>query len=424
MVNFIDTTSDNKDLPRYVTKKWVEVYDQSLGNYNVNKEIRIKTSMLRSDLCDFSDAYIVVKGNIIVTEKAFTTDDIDAPNNTAANVTATNTANNNAFGDNKLVFKNNAPFMNCISKINDVKIDNAEDLDVVMPIYNLLEYSKNYRKTTGSLWNYYRDELSSTIGANNITHSILNSESFDYKASFMENGVTHDNLTKNDVKVVVPLKHLSNFWRNLDIPLINCKVELILTWFKNCVLIDKSTREANYDADPNVYEIDSPENAIFKITDIKLYVPVVTLSKEDDIKLLEQLKTGFKRTIKWNKYRSQMSIQPQNNNLNYLIDPTFTSVNRLFVLSFPRNNNTDSRYSFSSYYVPKIKVNHFNVLIDGKSFFDLSVKNDEEPYEKIIDMSNDSDYTTGNLLDFAYYKKHYRLIAIDLSKQTKLKDPQ
>ena len=280
------------------------------------------------------------------------------------------------------------------------------------------------KKITGSLWNYYRDEPSSTIGDNIITHSILNSESFDYKASFMENGVTHDNLTKNDVKVVVPLKHLNNFWRHLDIPLINCEVELILTWFKNCVLIDKSTREANYGANPVVYGIDNPENATFKLTDVKLFVPVVTLSKENDIKLLEQLKTGFKKTIKRNKYRSQMSIQPQNNNLNYFIDPTFTNVNRLFVLSFPKNNNTDGRYSFSNYYVPKVKVNDFNVLIDGKSFFDLSVKNDEETYEKIIDMSNNSDYTTGNLQDYAYYKKHYRLIATDLSKQTKLKDPQ
>ena len=311
--------------------------------------------MLRSDLCDFSDAYIVVKGDITVTKKTFTADDIDAPNNTVANVTATNTANNNAFGDKKLVFKNNAPFINCISKINGVKIDNAEDLDVVIPMYNLLEYSKNYKKTTGSLWNYCRDEPSSTIGDNNTTHSILNSESFDYKVSFMENGVTHDNLTKNDVKVVVPLKHLRNFWRHLDIPLSNCEGKLILTWFKNCVLIDKSTREANYGADPNVYEIDNPENATFKIQDVKLFVPVITLSKENDIKLLEQLKTGFKRTIKWNKYRSQMTIQPQNNNLNYLIDPTFTKVNRLFVLSFPRNNNTDSRYSFSNNYVLKLK---------------------------------------------------------------------
>ena len=232
----------------------------------------------------------------------------------------------------------------------------------------------------------------------------------------MENGVTHDNLTKNDVKVVVPLKDFSNFWRHLDIPLINSEVELILTWFKNCVLIDKSTREANYGANPVVYEIDNPENATFKITDVKLFVTVVSLSKENDIQLIEQLKTGFKRAIKWNKYRSQMTIQPQNNNLNYLIDPTFTKVNRLFVLSFPRNN-TDSRYSISNYYVPKVKVNDFNVFIDGKSFFDLSVKNDEEAYEKIIDMSNNNDYTTSNLLDYAYFKKHYRLIAIDLSKQ-------
>ena len=119
-----------------------------------------------------------------------------------------------------------------------------------------------------------------------------------------------------------------------------------------------------------------------------------------------------------------MSIQPQNNNLNYLIDPTFMNVNRLFVLSFSRNNNTDNRDSFSDYYVPNVEIKDFNVLIDGKSFFDLPVKNEEEAYEKIIDMSNNNDYTTGNLLNFAYFKESYILIAIDLSKQTKLKDPQ
>ena len=273
-----------------------------------------------------------------------------------------------------MVFKNNAPFINCISKINGVKLDNAEDLDIVMPMYNLLEYSKNYRKTTGSLWNYYKDEPNSSADDDSITHSILNSESFDYKANFMENGVTHNNLTKNDVKVAVPLKHLSNFWRSINIPLINCEVELILTWFKNCVLIDKLTREADYAVDPNVYEIDNPENAIFEIKDTELYVPVVTLSKENDTKLLEQLKSGFKRTIKWKKYRSQTTIQHENNNLNYLIDPTFMNVNRLLVLSFPRNKNTDSRYSFSNYYVPKVRVNEFNVLIDGKKFFSFVSK--------------------------------------------------
>ena len=197
-----------------------------------------------------------------------------------------------------------------------------------------------------------------------------------------------------------------------------------MTWFKNCVLIKKSTRAADYNANPIVYEIYNPEDAIFQITDTKLYVPVVTLSKENDIKRLEQLKSGFKKTVKWNEYRSQMTIQPQNNNLNYLIDPTFTNVNRLFVLSFAISNNTDSRYYYSNYYVPKVKTNDFNVLIDGKSFFDLPVKNEEEDYEKIIHMSNNNDNTTGNLLDFAYFKDNYKLIAIDLSKQTKLKDPK
>ena len=168
--------------------------------------------------------------------------------------------------------------------------------------------------------------------------------------------------------------------------------------------------------------------ATFEITDTKLYVPAVNLSKENDTKPLEQLKSGFKRTIKWNKYRSQMTIQ-SNNNLNYLIDPIFKNVNRLFILSFQRiageNNTTkDHRDSFSDYFVPNVEIKDFNVLIDGKSFFDLPVKNEEEAYEKIMDMSNNNDYTTGNLLDFAYFKENYKLIAIDLSKQTKLKDPQ
>ena len=168
----------------------------------------------------------------------------------------------------------------------------------------------------------------------------------------------------------------------------------------------------------------APSGATFQITDTKSYLPVVTLSKENDIKVLETLKSGFKRTIKWNKYRSQMTIQNNNNNLNYLIDPTFTNVNRLFVLSFERTeDHKDYRDSFSHYYVPKVQIKDFNVLIDGKSFFDLPIKNEEEAYEKIIDVNN-NDYATGDVLYFAYYKENYRLIAIDLSKQTKLKDPQ
>ena len=276
------------------------------------------------------------------------------------------------------------------------------------------------------MWNYYRDEPNSRTDNDYITHSILNSKSFYYKANFISS-VTNNNLIKNDVKILIPLKHLSNFWKNLNIPLVNCKVELILTWFKNCVLINKLTRAADYD-DPIVHKIDNPENAAFKITVTNLYVPIVTLSKENDIKLLEKLKPGFKRTIKWNKYRSKMYVQSNNNNLNYLIDSTFKNVNRLFVLSFQRigedHIKKDYRDSFLHYYAPKGQIKDFNVSIDGKSFFDLPIKNEEKAYEKIIDMSINNNYMTGNLLDFAYYKENYKLIAIDLSKQTKIKDPQ
>ena len=148
----------------------------------------------------------------------------------------------------------------------------------------------------------------------------------------------------------MPLKYLSNFWRTLDIPLINSEISLTLTCSENCVITSKATRDADPDADPTVAETNNPINGVFKITDCKLYVPVVTLSAENDNKLLEQLKTGFKRTITWNKYRSEMSNQTKNNNLNYLIDPTFTTVNRLFVLSF---ENEEGRTSFLKHYVPQ-----------------------------------------------------------------------
>ena len=155
IINLLDTTFDNKDLATFVTKKWIEIYDQSERNYSINKEIRINTSMLRSDLCDFSDAYIIVKEDITVTNP------------------------NNAKRNKAVAFKNNVPFINYISKINDIKMDNAEDLDVVMPMYNLLEYSKNHRKTTGSLWNYYRDQPSNPLSTN--------FESFKYKTSITGN---------------------------------------------------------------------------------------------------------------------------------------------------------------------------------------------------------------------------------------------
>ena len=164
ITNLLDTTLD--EVPRFITKKWVEVHDQSGSaddRYKPNKQIRFKTSMLRSDLCDYSDAYIVVKRDITLTK--------------------TNGRGIVEIRNRFLAFKNNAPFTNCISKINNVLIDNAEDLDIVMPMYNLLEYSKNYRKTTGSLWNYYRDEPNNPPTDNYIADPITNSESFKNKGS-------------------------------------------------------------------------------------------------------------------------------------------------------------------------------------------------------------------------------------------------
>ena len=159
-------------------------------------------------------------------------------------------------------------------------------------------------------------------------------------------------------------------------PLINCEVPLTLTWSRSCVITSMEKREvtSTQGNNPAVFD-NSLIGATFKITNTKLHVPVVTLSTEDDNKVLEQLKTGFKRTIRWNKYRSEMFNQTKPNNLNYLIDPIFSKANRLFILSF---ENEDDGTSFSKYYTPNIEIKYFNILTDGKSFFDVPIKNKEE----------------------------------------------
>ena len=313
-----------------------------------------------------------------------------------------------------MTLKNNAPFVSCISKINGELVENVEDLVIVIPMYNLLEYSKNYEKTSGSLFNYYRDEPSEVEIANDngeMNISIRNSRSFDYEAKIV-GSLAASELGKDDVEIAIPLKYLGNFWRSLDIPLINCEITLILSWYKECVLVGKAFRGPPSAA---ANRINSPTSAKFEITDCKLYVPVVTLSAENDNELLEQLKSEFRITIKWNKYVSQMSNQTKNNNLNYLIDPTFSNVNRLFVLSF---ENEDDRTSYYKYYMPNVEIKDYNVLMDGNAFSELPIKNIEETYEKIIQITDHSGYyTRGNLLDCEYFKEHYKLNAIDLIRK-------
>ena len=201
-------------------------------------------------------------------------------------------------------------------------------------------------------------------------------------------------------------------------PLINCKVFLNLTCSENCFLtvIKLQTARGAQGDNPARPAINAPTKATFKRTDTKLYTP----STEDDNNFLLQLKSGFKRTVKWNKYRSEMTKQTKTNHLNYLTDPTFTKVSRLFVFSFEYE---EDRTSFSKYYVPKVQIKDFNVLIDGEIFFDVPVKNKEEACKKLMNISKNNDYTTGNLLDYEYFSKHYKLIAIDLSKQIELENP-
>ena len=392
LLSSLKLSEDNeisKQLSKFVTREYVRV--NSLSNtYNENKSIKFKTPMLRSNLCDYSDAYILVKGTITVTALG-----------------ANNNANNIRDKKNRpLILKNNAPFVSCITRINGELIEDADDLDIVMSMYNLLEYSENYRKTIGSLYNYYRDELSDDADDNNFDNiKVVNSEAFKSKNKITGNTYNVDAVAKGydvnrngtqEVELAMPLKYLGNFSRALNIPLISSEVSLELKWDKNCIITSLEQRDIGGGNRDN-----APTGATLAINDCKLYVPAVTLSKDDEIKLLTNLKSGFKREIVWNKYRSQMTTEAVNNNLNILIDPTFTNVNRLFVLAY---QNADDRQSISQFYLPNVMVKDYNVIIDKLAFFDLPIKTEEEAYEKIIDISRNNEYTTGNLLDYDYFK--------------------
>ena len=330
--------SQSEKLSKFVTREYVKV--NSLSNtYNENKSIRFKTPMLRSDLCDYADAYILINSTITDTANAGANNIRDKTNR-------------------PLILKNNAPFVSCITRINNELIEDAEDLDIVMPMYNLLKVSKNYKKTIGSVYNYYRDELTNDINNNFANRNVVTSNAFRYKNKTTGNtyniaaataGYDSNKEGTQAIELAIPLKYLGNFWKPLNMPLISCEASLELKWDKNCVITSLEQRQV--DDGPPVVRDNAPTGATLNINDCKLYIPVVTLSKDEEIKLLTNLKSGFKREIKWNKYRSQVSREEINNNLNILIDPTFS-----------------------------------------------------------------------NLLDYDYFKNYYKLIAIDLSKQQVLQE--
>ena len=232
IANLIDDTSNQPS--KFRTKNWVETNNESRGACNVNSQIKFKTTMLKSSLCDYSDAYILVKETITI-------------NGIGADAAARR-ANER---EKDVAFKNCVPFTNCISEINNTQVDNVKDIDIVMPMYNLIEYSDNYAKTTGSLWQYFRDEPNDVL---------RNSKSF--KSKIKITGKTPVNDNEKDVEIMVPLKYLSNFWRTLEMPLINCEVNLILTWSSTCVITNSNGAGK------------------CEITDTKLYVPVVILSTQ------------------------------------------------------------------------------------------------------------------------------------------------
>ena len=265
----LDTTSNQPS--KFGTRNWVEINDAIRGEYSSDKQIRFKAAMLRSSLCDYADSYILAKGTVAV-------------NNTAAEG---DTANNAA---KKVIFKNCAPFTNCISKTNNTQIDNAQYIDIVMAMYNVIEYSDNYSKTSGNLWRYCKEIPAADDDGDIVDFNGANAtDSFNFKTKITGQTAANNNngniAGRVDVEIMVPLKYLSNFWRTLEMPLINCEIELILTWSRNCVII--STNIAN-------------QIPTFTITETNLYVPVFTLSTQDNVKLLPQLKSGFKRTISWN----------------------------------------------------------------------------------------------------------------------------
>ena len=209
--------NDESNQPsKFRTRNWVEINDEARGTYSPNKQIKFKTSMLRFSLCDYSDAYILVKRNVTVNNTA---DDDAAANNT----------------NKKVIFKNCAPFTSCIRKINNADIDNTKYIDIVMPMYNLIEYSDNYSKTSGNLWQYCKEMPTVDDNGAIVEFNVAKAtDSFNFKTKLT---IQTNNNEIINVEIMVPLKYLSNFWRNFEMPVINCEIELILDWSANCAII-------------------------------------------------------------------------------------------------------------------------------------------------------------------------------------------
>ena len=249
--------------------------------------IKFEAETIKSSLCDYSDAFILVTGNITV----------------------------NAVNNKDVALKICAPFSTWETVINDAFVDESDHIYIAMPMYNLIEYSDNYSDTSGSLWQFKSDE----VPANNDELTINNSEPFKYKAALVGKSAYHNkgNSFVKDTKIVVPLKYLSNFWRSLEIPLINCKVHLDLNCIEDCI------------------QSSAGNSAKCERTDAKLHFPIVTLSTKDSVNLTKQLSEGLKRSVYWNNYQTKPAkVIGKGKNLHELLNASFQGVRRLFVLAY------------------------------------------------------------------------------------------
>ena len=294
-------------------------------------------------------------------------------------------------------------------KQNDVFIDETNHVYTAMPMYNLIEYSDNYWGTSGSLCQVKRDEIT----ANNADLSIDNSRPFKYKAALVGrtvDAVNNPNSSVKITKIVVSLKYLSNFWRSLEMPLINCKIYLELNWINNSI------------------SASAGDSTKFKIIGAKLHVPIVTLSAKDNVNLTKQLSDGFKISAYWNSYQAiPVKVLNRGTNIYELRSASFQGAKRWFVLVYfvVAGANTDEEADIKdnkNYFLIRGQIKNYNVLIDGRNVCSKPINHLIKQYDEARKLSagKGDDYTTGCLLDYAYFKDNYRLTAVDSSKEKAL----
>ena len=405
MINFLD--HKDEDDPRFETRKWYIVNDHNNGNYSqgddVQSIVKFNSETVKPFLCDYSDAYILVTGNMKV---------------------------QNGIDSTRVVIKYCHPFTRASFKLNDEQVDTADNLDLTMNLYNMLEYSDNYADTTGSLYRYKRPEPRDNNG--NVGNLGTSLSSLKYQSGLVQKQLTtpnSENVPANidpnfanvhgiwkNIKLVVPLKYIRNFFRNLELPLINTKLYMELNWTKYSMLCNQN------------------QNSIVQITKGELYIPVVTLNTENNNKLSELLSKRFERTVVWNEYTSKIErvTIPQNDNMfrRTTLDTSFQGVSKLFAPADETDDietNANTEESRRRYYLPTAEIKDYDVLIDGRNFYDQNVNCSIVRYQELLKMTpgTSEDYSTGCLLDYDYYIKDFNIVGIDLSHQAVLdSDPK